>query len=168
MDDADGCPATGRHVRPLKFTLKSGSGGECDVAWIFFFFLLQLKKRERGKDKDKQSVETESRTVEARGWGWAGSSCLRGESVSLGRGESSGKNNGDGCTTLRMYFCHRAVHLEMVRAVSVLCGFYHSFFKKLFFKAEARKALPQKVPWAPPLPSPAPRPLPDSCPHGAL
>lgn len=55
MDDGDGCPAMGRHVRPLKFTLKSGSGGERDVAWIFFFFFgLNRKKRERGKDKEKK------------------------------------------------------------------------------------------------------------------
>ena len=129
MDDGDGCPAMGRHVRPLKFTLKSGSGGERDVSWIFFFFLASIEKKEsEEKTKKKRSVETESRMVEARGWGWTGSSCLRGESLSLGRGESSGKNDGDGCTTLGRYFCHRAVHSEMVRAVNVLCGFYHSFF----------------------------------------
>lgn len=96
---------------------------------FFFFFLASIEKKEsEEKTKKKRSVETESRMVEARGWGWTGSSCLRGESLSLGRGESSGKNDGDGCTTLGRYFCHRAVHSEMVRAVNVLCGFYHSFF----------------------------------------
>ena len=68
MDDGDGRPAMGRHVRPLKFTLKSGPGGECDVAWIFFFFFASIEKKEsEEKTKKKRSVETESRMVEARG-----------------------------------------------------------------------------------------------------